>query len=281
VGAGHARRARARPRLRLTSLLRLVTWNVAARVSRLDEQAAVVAALEPDVVALQEVTRRTLPRWRAALADAGLRHAASPLDDGPPAEGRHLAVLTATRAAAGERPAPPGLPWPERILVTRLDEPAEVEVVNVHSPISPAPALAKVRTHEALAAHLAAPSPGPRVLCGDLNVPRREYQDGSVLTFAHTSAGRLRPERGERWAAAERALVVGLREHGYVDAFRVLHGFDRREASWTFAGGKGGWRLDHVVVRGLRPVAAAYAHAWREAGLSDHSALVVDLEALG
>jgi len=30
-------------------------------------------------------------------------------------------------------------------------------------------------------------------------------------------------------------------------------------------------------VHGLRPVAAAYAHDWRRAGLSDHAALVVDL----
>ena len=49
------------------------------------------------------------------------------------------------------------------------------------------------------------------------------------------------------------------------------------EASWTFANDRGGWRLDHVLVHGLRPLAGAYAHDWRRAGLSDHSALVVDL----
>jgi hypothetical protein len=31
-------------------------------------------------------------------------------------------------------------------------------------------------------------------------------------------------------------------------------------------------------VDGLRPVAAAYEHEWRRTGLSDHSALIVDLE---
>jgi len=43
------------------------------------------------------------------------------------------------------------------------------------------------------------------------------------------------------------------------------------------ANDRGGWRLDHVVVRGLTPTAAAYAHDWRRAGLSNHSALIVDL----
>jgi exonuclease III len=98
-----------------------------------------------------------------------------------------------------------------------------------------------------------------------------------VLTFAHDSAGRLRPERGERWDRAERALVHDLRSRGWTDAFRALHGYGSRDASWTFARDRGGWRLDHVLVHGLEPVAAAYAHDWRRLGLSDHSALVVDL----
>ena len=144
---------------------------------------------------------------------------------------------------------------------------AGVEVVNLHSPIAPAPELAKVRTHEAVAAYLAGPPSAPRVLCGDLNTPRREHDDGSVLTFAHDSAGRLRPERGARWDAAERALVHTLRdEHGWVDAYRSLHGYGHREASWTFARDRGGWRLDHVLVHGLAPIAASYAHEWRRAG---------------
>ena len=257
--------------------MRLITWNVAGRVRRLAEQSEVLALARPDVVALQEVTPNTLAPWRDALAAAGLTACVSALDDVPaPAGRRALGVLTAARAPLERLPAPADVPWPERVLCC---ETGGVEVVNVHSPIAPAPDLAKVRTHEAVAAHLAATATdGPRVLCGDLNTPRRELPDGDVLTFAHTSAGRLRPERGERWDRAERALVHGLREQGWVDAFRALHGYAERSASWTFANDRGGWRLDHVLVHGLRPVAAAYAHDWRRAGLSDHAALVVDLE---
>ena len=260
--------------------MRLLTWNVAGRVSRQPEQAQVVAATAPDVVALQEVTARTLPLWRAALAQAGLTACETGLDEmGSGANRKVLGVLTAARGELVRLPAPADVPWPERVLCCRAQVPAAgaVEVVNVHSPIAPAPGLAKVRTHEAVAAYLAGAPRAPRVLCGDLNTPRRELPDGDVLTFAHTSVGRLRPERGPRWDQAERALVHGLRERGWVDAFRALHGYAQREASWTFAGDKGGWRLDHVLALGLRPVAAAYAHEWRRAGLSDHSALVVDL----
>jgi exodeoxyribonuclease III len=254
--------------------VRLVTWNVAGRVTRQPEQAAAIAAIGADVVALQEVTARTLPLWRGALAQAGFAGCQTALDGARPVPGRRLlGVLTAARSGLERLPLPADLPWPERVLCCAVDG---VEVVNVHSPISPSPDLAKVRTHEALFAHLAG-GDGARIVCGDLNTPRRELPDGEVLTFAHDSAGRLRPERGARWHAAERALVRGLRDHGWVDAFRALHGYGEREASWTFARDRGGWRLDHVLVHGLRPIASAYAHDWRRAGLSDHSALIVDL----
>jgi exodeoxyribonuclease-3 len=258
--------------------VRLVTWNVAGRVARQAEQAAAVAAIEPDVVALQEVTARTLPLWQRALEEAGFASVRTALEERTRSVGgrRLLGVLTAARLELRVLPAPE-VPWPERLLCCAL---GDVEVVNLHSPISPAPELAKVRTHEAVAEYLSASPAGPRVLCGDLNTPRRELPDGSVLTFAHDSAGRLRPERGERWHQAESALVHGLRERGWIDAFRALHGYGEREASWRFPQDRGGWRLDHVLVHDLRPVASAYAHDWRRSGLSDHSALVVDLERL-
>jgi exodeoxyribonuclease-3 len=228
-----------------------------------------------DVVALQEVTARTLPLWQAALAEMGFSGSATALEAARRAERRRpLGVLTAARAPLRRLPSPPDLPWPERLLCCLVED---VEVVNLHSPIAPAPDLAKIRTHEAVAAYLATRRPGRRVLCGDLNTPRREHPDGDVMTFAYDSAGRLRPERGERWDRAERALVHRLRtEHGWVDAFRSLNGYEHREASWTFQHDRGGWRLDHVLAHGLEPRAAAYAHEWRRDGLSDHSALVVD-----
>jgi exodeoxyribonuclease III len=246
--------------------MRLITWNVAGRVARFPDQAAMVAKAAPDVVALQEVTAKTAPWWRDALAAAGFSGCAVTRAEPP----RRLGVLTAAREPLRELAKPAGLPWPERVLCTAL---ADLEIVNVHSPISPAPELAKVLTHEALAGYLTG-KPGPAILCGDLNTPRRELPDGEVLTFAHDSKGRLREERGERWNAAERALIKDL---GWVDVYRALHGYGDRSASWTYAHDRGGWRLDHVLAHGLTPRGAVYLHDWRRAGLSDHSALLVEL----
>jgi exonuclease III len=244
-------------------------------VRRQPEQAEVLARAGADVVALQELTARTLPLWRASLEGAGLAAVETSLDGATAAAGRRaLGVLIAAREPL-RRLEPPPVPWPERVLCCAL---GHIEISNVHSPIAPAPELAKIRTHEAIAAYLEARDARRQILCGDLNTPRREHADGDVMTFAYDSAGRLRAERGERWDRAERALVHGLRERGWVDAFRALNGYAEREASWTFAKDRGGWRLDHVLVLGLEPTASAYAHDWRRAGLSDHSALVVDLD---
>src|SRR5918995_971961 len=167
------------------------------------------------------------------------------------------------------------VPWPERVLAVRA---GPLEIVNVHSPVSPKPELAKVRTHEAVSEHLRSGA-GPRVVLGDLNTPRREHPDGSVWTFARDRSGRLRPERGERWDAAESALIRGLEAHGFRDAFRELNGFASKEQTWEWPRWGGGYRLDHLIASAEVEVPeCTYRHDWRrEDRLSDHSALVARL----
>jgi exodeoxyribonuclease-3 len=254
--------------------VRLITWNVNRRVSLLAGQAAALASRGPDVVALQEVTAGSWPLWRAALETIGLPHARCSLDDADPARQpisrRRTGVVIAARSPLGAASSL-AVPWPETTLA------AAVEGVTVHVAHVPNAANGWIKpdTLGALRAGLAAGS-GPRVLCGDLNTPRREHPDGSVISFARDSRERLREERGERWDTAELGVVPGLREIGFTDAFRAVHGYASKEPSWVWRHG-GGWRLDHIFVSGLRVVAAWYHHAWRDDGLSDHSALEADV----
>ena len=264
----------------------MISWNLARRTSRLAEQAAALAGRAPDVVALQEVTRRTLPLWRAALETIGIAHVQASLEGADPAREpaarRSTGVLLGSRGPLGVAPALP-VPWPETAIaaVSSFAGTGAVELHCVHVP-NAANGPVKVRTLEAIRHGLAGAGRGPRVLCGDLNTPRRELPDGMVISFARDSRGRLRPERGSEWDEAELGVVPGLRELGYSDAFRAVHGDAQREPSWTWrriAGHDGGWRLDHVFAsEELHATSAAYHHAWREHGLSDHSALEVDLQ---
>jgi exonuclease III len=265
--------------------MRIVSWNVARGRSRLTEQAAALALREPDAVALQEITARTLPLWREALATLGLNHVRASLDSADPAREpatrRRTGVLLASRNNLSGTSATPGLPWSENATsATTAADLDRIELICVHVP-NAANGWVKVETLQAIRTSLASASPGLRVLCGDLNIPRRELPSGEVLSFARDSRGRLRRDRGNEWDAAELDVVPGLRELGYQDAFRTLHGYANREPSWTWqriGGHSGGWRLDHLFAsEQLRPTAARYHHAWRDAGLSDHSALEVDL----
>ena len=223
-------------------------------------------------MALQEITPGSEPRWREALAAAGYAHVRTSLETADPhrapAGPRRHGVLAAARTSARRYEVDWPLPWPEAAL--------HVEVGGVKVHVAHVPnarnGWIKPQTLAALAAGMKAEA-GPRLLCGDLNTPRRESPRGELITFARDSRGRLRPERGEAWDYAERALW----ECGLVDAYRAVHGYGEKDPSWVWSHG-GGWRLDHVLVSpDLEPVAAGYHHGWRDAGLSDHSAIEVEL----
>jgi endonuclease/exonuclease/phosphatase family metal-dependent hydrolase len=174
------------------------------------------------------------------------------------------------------------VPRPESALsVVLRSASGPLEIHCAHVP-NAANGWVKVETLQALRRGLGSPAAAPRVLCGDLNTPRRELPDGRTISFARDSRARLRPERGEEWDAAELGVVPGLRDLGFHDAYRTLHGYASPSPSWTWkriAGHNGGWRLDHVFVsQELAPLACDYHHDWREQGLSDHSALETDLE---
>lgn len=262
--------------------MRLITWNVARLRARMPEQARALAEREPAVVALQEVTRQTLPLWLRAFELMGLEHVRSSLDVAPAERPRATAVVVASRAPQHEVAYEPSVPRPESALWTAVESgDRAVEVLCLHVP-NAANGWIKPQTLSAVRHDLSGAAPAPRVVCGDLNTPRRERPSGEVVSFARDSRARLRPERGSEWDEAELGVVPGLRDLGYADVYRALHGYGDPSPSWTWkriAGHRGGWRLDHIFASAeLEPVSCVYHHAWRDAGLSDHSALEAEFQ---
>lgn len=263
--------------------LRVITWNVARRRSVLVEQATALADRDPSVVALQEVTPRTLPLWRRAFALMGLEHVRSSLNaQALRATTRRprTEVMLASRTPLNDVALPLLVPWPETALCAAAETSGgPVEIFCVHVP-NAANGRVKPQTLSCIRDGVAVAGPGARVVCGDLNTPRRELPTGEVISFARDRRGRLRPERGPDWDAAELGVVPGLHDLGYRDAYRALHGYGDPAPSWTWnriAGHNGGWRIDHIFASApLKPIRCLYHHAWRDDGLSDHSALEAD-----
>jgi endonuclease/exonuclease/phosphatase family metal-dependent hydrolase len=187
--------------------------------------------------------------------------------------------------------APPeGLPWPERVLSTRIDAPfGALDLYNAYVPLGEHPDDIKVRTLEALHAALARPLGHHRILCGDLNAPRVEYADGRVLTWAQNEpTGSIQRARGPRFDAAERNIILGLAEHDLADAFRAQHGYavPAESRAAVNRGRRYPRRLDHILSsRSLGMIDVRYVNEWQHPApgrpaLSDHAAMVAEFEPL-
>lgn len=261
-------------------MLSVLTWNVAGRVRSVAAQADAIAERSFDVVTLQEVRSTACAAWQRSLTALGYKNIAATLPAEAPKQApeRRLGVMVASRLPMEVVPSPE-MPWSERHLAVLLELGDRRCVLhNLHVPISSKAGRAKVLTLEAVYSHLVPRDRFPSILVGDLNTPQYESREGHVRTFARTRAGNLRLGFDQRHDDAELAILAGLQEWGFVDAFRELHGFERRDRSWLYPNGKAGFRLDHILARGLEVHGCDYIHQWRMAGLSDHSAMWADVE---
>jgi hypothetical protein len=184
--------------------MRVITLNMARRSSRLPEQSAALAAREPDVVALQDVTDTTLPLWRVVLERIRPPHVRASLDQADPsrsAAASHRRAPGLRRGASGSvgEAARSVVETAAAAVAATAIGPIEIHCLRVPNA---ADGWVKAHTLQAIRAGLHAAPPTPSVVCRDLNAPRRELENGSVLSFARDSRGRL---RGPEWTRASSA----------------------------------------------------------------------------
>jgi exonuclease III len=270
--------------------VKLITWNVARR-SAVSAQVEALSALEPDIVALQEVTRGTAEKLATHLNAIGLSSVITTFPrDSPPESTRRIGQLIASRLRMDQSIPPLRTPWPESVLSARVQAPwGWTDIHSTHIPHGSGHEWLKIETLETIYQAFSGGSrASPAIVCGDFNAPQAETVDGETVTWAQRVARdgtaalrkRIRGKPAERWDAGERNVLRGLERHGFVDAFRSSHGFGRREFSW-FSNNRGervGRRFDHIFVSNeLVVVTCEYIHHVRENNLSDHSALGVTL----
>ena len=231
--------------------MRLLAWNVrAGGGSRLVGIAAALTRHDADVVVLSEYRNGAAgQRLREALAAIGYRHTTQL---GPPPRGN--GVLIAARQRFRERGvATPTVPEPYRMLSVELET---LRLYGIYMPNMKA----KVPYWQALIAALAAERDGPALAIGDFNTCRAYVDepgaiDGCAYFMDHIDA------------------------IGFCDLWRRRYP-EGREYSWYSTRGNG-FRIDHAF---LSPALVAragvirYSHAERETGLSDHSALILDIK---
>lgn len=200
-------------------------------------------------------------------------------------------MLTASRwpIKTVVKPSEFEVPYLERVLAVVIDLEGEpLELINTHVPDGSGHGWRKVEHFEGLYRYVArtwSPSHSPRLLCGDFNSPRLELSDGTVYTWAQTEQGRLRTRRGQRWDAAERSVILGLKAFDLHDAYRTRHGYGAGTEAVSWAARRGGRefgrRLDHIFAsEPLRLRDCGYLEEWRqgEDRLSDHAPIWAEFD---
>lgn len=276
--------------------MRLVTWNVTQGGGKaVADQVEALARSCPDVVALQEVRISTVEVYKRGLFDRGFNWMVSTfdLDEHREIRGdrRRDGLLIVSRWPLCVLPANDLLvPRPDDILSTIVRaEWGLFELHNAHVYHGTKGGMEGARlkglTFEGIYRRLTSPSAIPQILCGDLNAPMEEHPDGRVLVWNErlTPGGPRAISGYERWVSAERSVIQGLVSHGFLDAYRHLHGYEKTPASWKSGRPPLRGRLDHVFASSrLNPIECCYRDdirdTWSSLGkrpLSNHSPLEV------
>lgn len=251
----------------MSGAIRVVSWNIRAGGGvRVGEIASALERWGVDLAALSEF-RGTPPSRRLGelLAGQGLTHQISTADPRLPAANRLLAASRWPLRRVRLRCAPqePG-PW--LLVEVSAPRPFSMGVMHVPNRVTGR----KYAYHESVLAVVRGWRRGPALLTGDTNSGRIGF-DEEVPVFSRREDG---------W-------MLALESAAWRDAFRHRYG-DARAYTWYSPNGRNGFRLDEAFVnRRLLPRLLDARYEWaassngdrRREAVSDHAALIVELEA--
>lgn len=283
-----------------------MVWNVQGAVppngsvQRIQDQINFIdtTADLPDLVLLTEVTTVQRDRWREGLVNIGyevedtldwaaeLRESTVPPHQDFNHTNGQLIACHNTSAAHNLTRHTPSIrygPWedavlkdwstnfPEKILHATIEVDGEtVDLWNIRAIPGSQWGEEKIKILENVFNRIAKSEQRPTMFAGDLNSPKTELADGTVVPWGLDREKFIR----SRWTDAEFAVFIGLEEFGMVDVFRTHHGYgdlDVEDVSFETR------RFDHLIASGqLNPGDCRYEPAGYEC--SDHAPLIAEFE---
>ena len=233
-------------------MTRLLSWNIRhGGGARTESIAGAISSHNPDIVVLSEFRNNQFgARLLECFADMGLGHQRS----------GHMAPPANTVSMAARFPLTP-LPgagrlgeWSHRVVAVRC---GDIRLAGLYLPNLKA----KLPLLEYLVTLPRAYLKEPTLLVGDLNSGKQGIDGPDTFVFF------------------EGAFLEKLESQGWTDGFRHFHD-SAQEFTWC-SHRHNGYRLDYAFSSPPmtdRLDAAWHSHAEREAGLSDHSMLIVDFD---
>ncbi|NKB99478.1 MAG: hypothetical protein GKR90_13415 [Pseudomonadales bacterium] len=249
-------------------MFRVLAWNIRAGGGvRIDKIRQAIVELAPDVALLSEF-RATPPSvtLAAELARDGLCHQVSTSREVTKvANGLLIASRTPVLPRnVRHRPIEPG-----RFKAIKIQAPA-ITIAGMHIPNQHTGR--KPQYHDAIIKVMRGWRGGPAVFAGDTNSGRIGIDEQTRVFNKKTT----------QW-------FDQIEQAGWRDAFRLLHG-NKREYTWYSPGHDNGFRLDQLFVSPqLVDRVVSTQHIWvsderqahRREAVSDHAALVMDLDLSG
>lgn len=231
--------------------MRLASWNILqGGGSRLTGILDAIEGWAPDIVTLQEMRGRHVNNVRDRLTKAGLGFSYMSTADSDTQNGLFIAARS---------PIDAGDFIPDRTGICHMleSEIAGLTLLPVHFPQK----AAQVPLFETLLQDSDSLLGLDAVVIGDLNCGL-PFEDSTAKTFANARH------------------FQACKDAGWIDAYRQANGASARDYSWISPRSGRGFRYDHALISpSLSPRLSAvrYDHRVREMGLSDHSALLLDL----
>ena len=245
-----------------TGRARILSWNIMqGGGKRADAIVHAIQSHDPDVIMLSEIRSKSSQPLLQKLRDSGWVHT---LSSNPPGIEYGVAVLS--RQPIHRVPDPSPTPCGGNGWVESAIPDLGFSIVCTHIPMnSPKQPTLKNEYWDAVLAAGQRRITEPVLLIGDFNTGKHRID-----------------ETGRTFHCADK--FGQLEESGRTDAWRHFHGAET-EYTWysRFKGGArgNGFRLDHAFVTpALLPRVSRcwYSHDEREAGISDHSILLVEAE---
>ena len=231
--------------------MKIVSWNIRQGGGRrLTDICDVLIRWKPDIVALQEVRRSSITQLTERLTAIGLRYSFFPETASANENGLFL---------ASREPLDAGEFLPERTGLCHILEAQTMglTLLPIHFPQK----AAQIPLFEALLTDTTSILEYKCLLIGDLNCGL-PFIDSTHKTFVNAK------------------YFQAMKDAGWIDLYRQQHGEEAREFTWVSPQTQRGFRYDHALA-GLAVANSIssiyYDHAVRENGLSDHSAIVLEL----
>jgi exonuclease III len=266
--------------------MKILSWNTADRSNKVEEQFDAITFHEPDVICLQEVQASGEEKWQQILSTnydyviSSYAHVAERSKTGP--RKYHL-IIASKKEIQLDRSASNHVPWEERLLVVKHIE-NKLRIATTHIPPGGSNGWIKIDFFEGLYDLL---SEKDVVLLGDFNSPRKEFPDGTLMTWGQRQnikgeikiRAKIKGLDGQRWHDGEYNLLRGITKINCQDYFRYLHGYDNEAFSCvTQTNSDIKYRFDHAIGSNhIKPPKASYDVSLMLKNLSDHAPLILDL----